>query len=107
MSNNNTQNDSFSAVLTTKAVISGFIFLMLHFPEVQAQIQKEIDAVIGQDRDPDLEDMTSMPYMRACILEALRFQSHLPLTAPHANLSADVEFEGYHIPKGSVVGMII
>ncbi|KAK3107083.1 hypothetical protein FSP39_006779 [Pinctada imbricata] len=92
-----------TSVLTTKALISGFIFLMLHFPEVQAKLQKEIDSVIGEKRSPELEDMTSMPYMRACIQEVLRFQSHLPLTAPHANLTTEVDLEGYHIPQNTII----
>ena len=96
----------FSAVLTTKAVISGFIFLMLHFPEVQAQIQKEIDAVIGQGPWPrfrgyDVNAVHARLYLRGAAVSV-----PLPLTAPHANLSADVDFEGI-TSKGSVVGMII
>ena len=29
---------------------------MLHYPEVQKNVQEEIDAVVGQNRLPDLND---------------------------------------------------
>ncbi|XP_061169736.1 cytochrome P450 2J6-like [Saccostrea echinata] len=91
-----------TSVLTTKAVMSGVLFLLVHFPEVQEKIRKEINMVIG-DREPDIADMTSMPYTQACMMEILRYQSHLPLTAAHANLSQEVELEGFSIPKGTVI----
>ncbi|XP_033758198.1 vitamin D(3) 25-hydroxylase-like [Pecten maximus] len=59
--------------------------------------------VIGRDRLPTSEDRKNMPYVQACIYELLRYQSHLPLTAAHANIEHDVEFEGYTIQKGTVI----
>jgi hypothetical protein len=93
------------AVLTTKAVMSGVLFLLVHFPEMQEKIRQEIKTVIG-DREPSIEDMTSLPYTQACLMEILRYQSHLPLTAAHANLSQEVELEGYTIPKETVVCLV-
>lgn len=92
-----------TSVLTTKAVMSGTIFLLLHFPKIQENIWNEIQKVIGTEREPTFEDMGSMPYTHAFIFEVLRYQSHLPLTAPHANLKQEVVFEGYTIPKGCVI----
>lgn len=92
----------FLAVLTTKAVMAGALFLLSHFPEIQEKIREEIINIVGS-RSPTTEDMASMPYTEACMMEILRYQSHLPLTAPHANLSQEVELEGYTIPKGTVV----
>lgn len=93
-------------MLTTKAVMSGVLFLLAHFPEMQEKIRKEINTVIG-DRQPSIEDMTSLPYTQACLMEILRYQSHLPLTAAHANLTQEVELEGYTIPKETVVCVVI
>lgn len=92
----------FTAVLTTKAVMAGTLFLLTHFPEIQEKIRHEIASNIG-DREPTVADMTSMPYTQACMMEILRYQSHLPLTAAHANLDQEVELEGFTIPKGTVV----
>lgn len=93
-------------MLTTKSVMSGSIFLLLHFPKVQEMIWNEIQRVVGTEREPTLEDLGSMPYTHAFIFEVLRYQSHLPLTAPHANLNQEVVFEGYTIPKGTVVSVV-
>lgn len=91
-----------TSVLTTKAVMAGALFLLSHFPEIQEKIREEITNIVGS-RSPTTEDMASMPYTEACMMEILRYQSHLPLTAPHANLSQEVELEGYTIPKGTVI----
>lgn len=92
-----------TSVLTTKSVMSGMVFMWLHLPEVQQKMRAEICHVIGKDRLPTPKDRKDMPYVHACIFELLRYQSHLPLTAAHANLDHDLEFEGYTIPKSSVI----
>lgn len=86
--------------------MTGALFLLSHFPEIQEKIREEITNIVGS-RSPTTEDMASMPYTEACMMEILRYQSHLPLTAPHANLSQEVELEGYTIPKGTVVSTFI
>ena len=83
-------------------MLSGFIFLLLHFPEMQQKIQDEIDRVIGQDRIPELTDRKKMPFVQACFYECLRYQSHLPLTAPHYNREK-VDIFGYTIPPHTIV----
>ncbi|OWF50503.1 Vitamin D(3) 25-hydroxylase [Mizuhopecten yessoensis] len=92
-----------TSVLTTKSVMSGMIFMWLHLPDVQQKMREEIDLVIGRDRLPTIEDGKSMPYVQACIYELLRYQSHLPMTAAHANIDHEVEIEGFTIPKGTVI----
>lgn len=92
-----------TSVLTSKSVMSGFIFLWLHFPEVQQKIQQEIDKVIGRDRVPEVEDRKEMPYLQACIYECLRYQSHLPLTAAHYNSNKKVDIFGYTIPPRTII----
>ena len=96
-----------AAVLTSKGILSGFLLLLLNFPEMQERIRQEIYEVIGDIRMPTIEDMCKMPYTQACMLEALRYQSHLPVTAGHCNSQCEVEFEGYTIPKNTVVRVAV
>lgn len=91
-----------TSILTTKSVMSGFIFLLLHFPHIQEKIQAEIDNAVGQARHPELTDRENMPFVRACILECLRYQSHLPLTAAHYN-TEKVDIFGYTIPPKTII----
>lgn len=69
---------------------------------VQRIIQEEIDSVIGRERQPCWEDHKKMPFTVATIWEMYRWRSVAPLGVPR-EASADTEYKGYFIPKGSVV----
>lgn len=43
-------------------------------PEVQKLGQEEVDAVIGRDRAPTIEDLPSLPYVNAIAKEVLRWR---------------------------------
>lgn len=67
-------------------------------------MQEEVDRVIGSARAPLLSDRASMPYTEACLLEALRLISHVPLAVPHATI-CDTSVQGKRIPKDTVVSI--
>ncbi|XP_052803498.1 vitamin D(3) 25-hydroxylase-like [Mya arenaria] len=92
-----------TSTLTSRGVLSGILFLLVHHQQVQTRIRQEIDDVIGQEKQPTADDMYRMPFTYACILETLRYQSHLALTATHTNAEENIEIEGYCIPKGTSV----
>ncbi|KAH7092976.1 cytochrome P450 [Paraphoma chrysanthemicola] len=88
---------------TTSTQLYGFIQALLLYPDIQAKGQAEIDAVIGHDRMPTLDDMTCLPYVRACVKETLRWLPAAILGAfPHATSEDDV-YKGYRIPKGAII----
>ncbi|KZT07466.1 cytochrome P450 [Laetiporus sulphureus 93-53] len=87
---------------TNVSTILTFCLAMLHYPEVQAKAQAEIDAVVGTDRLPSITDRTSLPYVRSLVTEVFRWNPPAPLCIPHALSEADV-YHGVHLPKGSVV----
>ena len=77
---------------------------MILYPDVQAKAQLEIDAVVG-NRLPTWEDRQSLPYIRACVEESLRWMpTTLSAAVPHANSKDDI-YKDYHIPKGSALMM--
>lgn len=78
-----------------------FLFIVMH-PEIQKKLQKELDEKIGRNRLPTLDDRGKLPYLEAFIFETQRISNIVPLGAPHATVK-DLEFEGYHIPKGTTV----
>ncbi|PCH44802.1 cytochrome P450 [Wolfiporia cocos MD-104 SS10] len=87
---------------TTVSAVCSFFLAMMCYPEVQEKARQELDFVIGEDRLPRLSDRDKLPYVHAICLEALRWNPVLPSGFPH-RLSEDVTFEGYFLPKGSVV----
>ncbi|KAJ4387337.1 hypothetical protein N0V93_007926 [Gnomoniopsis smithogilvyi] len=86
---------------TTANILVGFIQAMVIFPEVAKQAQKELDRVCG-DRLPSLNDFPSLPYIRACAKESLRWMPGFLLGVPHA-VTQDDYYLGYHIPKDAMV----
>jgi len=75
---------------------------MALYPEVQKKAQAELDAVVGPDRLPLFSDRSSLTYINAMVKESMRWQLVLPLAIPHMSTDDD-EYDGYFIPKGSIV----
>jgi len=96
-------SDIFSAGLetVTSTIEWSILFLILN-THCQAQIQEEIERVIGRHRMPQLEDLSQMPYTEATIYEVLRRSNVIALGNAHATLD-DASIGGYKIPKGTQV----
>lgn len=87
---------------TTVATIHAFFKALALHPEVQVKAREELDRVVGKDRLPNFEDRDNLPYINAVAQEALRWHSVTPTGVPH-RVSDDNVFEGYFIPKGTLV----
>ena len=62
------------------AVFAVFFLVMLRNPDVMRRAQAEIDAVVGRDRLPTLDDLDRLPYIYATIHELLRWWPVAPLS---------------------------
>jgi cytochrome P450 len=88
---------------TTSSTLIGFVQAMLLFPDAQRKAHAELDRVIGSDRMPTMEDEDSLPYIRSCVKETLRWMPTAILGAvPHATTQDDY-YEGFLIPKNAGV----
>ncbi len=47
-------------------------------PEVMAKAQREIDAVVGNERLPGFADRENLPYTNALVKEVFRWHSVVP-----------------------------
>uniref|UniRef100_A0A8C5MZG5 Cytochrome P450 n=1 Tax=Leptobrachium leishanense TaxID=445787 RepID=A0A8C5MZG5_9ANUR len=86
---------------TTSTTLRWGILLMMKYPEIQKNVQNEIDTVIGSSQ-PQIDHRKEMPYTDAVIHEIQRFGNIVPGNLPHAT-TRDVTFRGYFIPKGTQV----
>ncbi|KAF2368467.1 Cytochrome P450 [Trinorchestia longiramus] len=99
----NIMTDMFNAGSeTTSTTIRWMILYMATHPEIQAKVQKCLDEVVPRSRLPGLADRNQLPYVDAMLLEVLRLSSLVPTGLPHV-ATADVLFEGYVIPKDTIV----
>ncbi|KAF2021900.1 cytochrome P450 2E1 [Aaosphaeria arxii CBS 175.79] len=90
-----------AGALTIAAPIQTFCLAMCFYPQYLKMLQEELDRVCG-DRLPRAEDRPNLPFLRAVIRECLRWRPPVPTGIPHA-LAEDDEFNGYFIPKGSII----
>ncbi|KAG6888611.1 hypothetical protein C0995_007040 [Termitomyces sp. Mi166 len=86
----------------TVATISTCILGLLINPLALKKAQAEIDDVIGPDHLPTFDDESSLPYITAITKEALRWRNITPIAIPHL-LDLDDEYNGYWLPKGSII----
>ena len=90
-----------AGALTIAAPMQGFCLAMCHYPQYLPLLQEELDRVCG-DRLPTNADKANLPFLRAIIRETMRWRPPVPTGIPHF-LCEDDEYEGYYIPKGSVM----
>ncbi|XP_060598049.1 cytochrome P450 2C31-like [Ruditapes philippinarum] len=91
-----------AAMKTTNSAVAACFLLLLKHPKHVATIQNEIDEIVGQDRVPDEEDQSNMPFCRAFIYEVLRYISHGTLGLPHL-ATTDYKLEGYTFSKNDII----
>jgi len=95
-------NAYIGAADTTSAVLCVFILAMALHPEVVRKAQIEIDTVVGVGFLPGFEHRSALPYCEAVVREILRWRPITPLGIAHATSEDDI-YEGYFIPKGTMV----
>ena len=94
-----------SADTSTNSILS-FIFAIATHAEYRKKIHAELDSVLvdrpGTLRLPTFEDRERLPLLMAAVMESQRWAPVIPIGIPHRTTEDDV-FEGYFIPKGTVV----
>ncbi|CAA7262436.1 unnamed protein product [Cyclocybe aegerita] len=79
-----------------------FYLAMILNPSIQEKAHAEIEAVVGKDRLPTINDRPNLPYIRSIITEVLRSSPAIPLCLPHCASQDDI-YNGLLIPKGSMI----
>lgn len=92
---------AIAGTLTIGSPIQSFILAMCHYPDVQRELQREIDEVC-EGKCPGWEDREKLPMLRAVVKEVIRWRPPVPTGIPHAIEEDDI-YEGYIIPKGATI----
>ncbi|XP_069624259.1 cytochrome P450 2K6-like [Ranitomeya imitator] len=94
--------DLFAAGMeTTSTTLRWGLLLMMKYPEIQKNVHKEIETVIGL-AEPQMIHRKEMPYTDAVIHEIQRFANLVPTNVPRQT-TQDVTVKGFFLPKGTHV----
>lgn len=87
----------------TSTVLSAIFLCLAKNPAKQEKLRQEILTNVGRHEDFSIENMKNLPYLRACIKEALRIY---PVIFGNVRISGrDLNLSGYQIPKGTNIFM--
>ncbi|KAI1734986.1 cytochrome P450 [Xylaria scruposa] len=90
---------------TTANAFQTFVLALATHPNLQAQLQEEVDHVFGPKVMPNASASSNdLPLVRACFYELLRWRPSLPMALPHCTTRDDV-YEGMLIPANTTIIM--
>ncbi|KAJ2948278.1 hypothetical protein O0L34_g7511 [Tuta absoluta] len=84
---------------TTAAAAASTMYLLANNDRAQKRLQQELDSYLPIGRALNSKDLDKLPYLRACIKEALRIK---PVILGNGRcIQSDAVISGYEVPKGS------
>ncbi|XP_069744142.1 1,25-dihydroxyvitamin D(3) 24-hydroxylase, mitochondrial [Narcine bancroftii] len=86
-------------VETTANSLLWAIFNLSRNTKVQEKINEELLRVLPNKQTPTAEDITKMPYLKACLKESMRITPSVPFTS--RTLDKDIVLGDYLLPKGT------
>ncbi|KAJ8451474.1 hypothetical protein Cgig2_017865 [Carnegiea gigantea] len=87
---------------TSSSTVEWAIAELIRHPRILAQVQQELDSVVGQNRLVSESDLPKLTYFQAVIKEVFRLHPSTPLSLPRI-ASEPCEINGYYIPKNTTL----
>ncbi|XP_049424230.1 LOW QUALITY PROTEIN: steroid 17-alpha-hydroxylase/17,20 lyase-like [Epinephelus fuscoguttatus] len=98
-----TAAEAFGAgVETTSTTLLWILAYLLHHPEVQERVQKELDEHVGSERAVCMSDRGRLPYLDCVINEGMRIRPVSPVLIPHTAMT-DSSIGGHSVRRGTRV----
>ncbi|XP_060951676.1 steroid 17-alpha-hydroxylase/17,20 lyase [Limanda limanda] len=98
-----TAAEAFGAgVETTSTTLLWILAYLLHHPEVQDRVQKELDEQVGNDRAVSVSDRGRLPYLDCVINEGMRIRPVSPVLIPHTAMTHS-SIGGHSVAPGTRV----
>lgn len=91
-----------AATDTTLSTAMTCILALTADQKLLQKVQEEVDTVCGRDSVLSHLDIDKLPYVKACVLEALRWRPAAPILLPH-RLEKDDQIRCYHIPRDTII----
>ncbi|KAL8523185.1 hypothetical protein ACS0TY_013235 [Phlomoides rotata] len=88
---------------TTSGTVEWAMTELLRNPKVLSNTQKELQAVIGENKQVEESDISNLPYLQAVIKETFRYHPPGPFLARRKDENDDVKIDHYIIPKNAIV----
>ncbi|KAF7349236.1 Cytochrome P450 [Mycena sanguinolenta] len=87
---------------TSAVPLLSLILILAVYPEHQERAWREIEAVVGTARLPELADFSHMPFVDALIKEVARIRPTFPTGIPHFT-TEEIRYKNYVVPKDTTV----
>ncbi|KAF8189911.1 cytochrome P450 [Mycena galopus ATCC 62051] len=87
---------------TSAAYLLSLVLILAAYPEHQERARREIEAVVGTARLPELGDFKDMPFIDALIKEVIRIRPTFPTGVPHFT-TEDILARNYVVPKNTTI----
>ncbi|XP_040887593.1 steroid 17-alpha-hydroxylase/17,20 lyase isoform X2 [Toxotes jaculatrix] len=98
-----TAAEAFGAgVETTSTTLLWILAYLLHHPEVQDRVQRELDEHIGSERAACMSDRGRLPYLDCVINEGMRIRPVSPVLIPHTAMTHS-SIGGHSVGRGTRV----
>jgi cytochrome P450 len=83
---------------TTATLLSGLTYLLLRHPESMNKLVTEVRTAFASSDDITMDIIAGLPYLRACIKEALRKYPPVPVGLPHLTSQRGSTICGHYVP---------
>ena len=87
---------------TTSVTLLNLVLYLTAYPAVQKRAYEELLDVVGSKRAPTYNDISKLPYIRACIKEILRLNP-VPLLGIKHYTDSDIKYKDHLIPAGTAL----
>ncbi|KAH8723926.1 cytochrome P450 46A1 [Phaeosphaeriaceae sp. PMI808] len=88
---------------TTGTLLSGITYILTQNPEVMQKLATEVRSKFASSDDLTMDAIMGLPYLNACLKEALRVYPPVPTGLPHLTPRAGSTICGHFVPPGVTV----
>lgn len=90
---------------TTATLLTGMTYMLCKHEDVLTKLQEEIRSRFDSDREINLTTVLTLPYLLACLDEALRCYPPVPIGPPRTVPDNGADIAGEFVPEGTEVAV--